>query len=152
MTKTLSDYERMRDERLPNWHRWGKQDSQRPDPETGSGSIYQLGKSKEGNTVITFWCNKCDRHFWEPGNCGGCGSDLRKIEEMVSEDPPVRIDHVDGNLIDQMLMCVAAEHRRTILGFYGTFYKAGDARRHGPNMPAAIRALLDVEDAQRGGL
>jgi hypothetical protein len=41
----LSEHEVMRDERLPNWGRWGRQDSNKPDNERGSSSIYLMGRA-----------------------------------------------------------------------------------------------------------
>jgi hypothetical protein len=45
----LSIHEYTRDVRLPNWGRWGRQDSGKPDNERGCSSIYQRGRAdKQG--------------------------------------------------------------------------------------------------------
>lgn len=47
MSKHLSEFDRMKHERLPDWGFWGRDDCGRPDPEAGCGAIYQMGKDDE---------------------------------------------------------------------------------------------------------
>lgn len=80
----LSDFEVMW-ARLDNWGRWGRQDDCRPDPECGSGSIYDMGKTKD-----------------------------RDDDESVVEEFPTRIDQQDGDLIDGYIRQLSDQHRKNI--------------------------------------
>ena len=86
---SLSDFDRMRNVRLPNWGRWGRQDSSRPDPEAGSGSIYQLGRAD------------------------------REATDEAPEPPPPRIDDKDAEWLDGLIgKKIAVEHRFVICGYF----------------------------------
>ncbi len=108
-----SDFDVMRNIRLPNWGRWGRQDDGRPDPEWGCGSIYNMGKKDE----------------------------TERDEEAAPEPPLPKIDHKDAELLDALIRDRLAEaHKHAIRGF---FYKRQAWML--PKVPAAIRALLDLE-------
>ena len=114
MTDALSDFDVMLKVRLPNWGRWGRQDSDRPDPESGCGSIYQMGRG-----------------------------DRTGEDDAPPEPPPPRIDHRDAERLDQLILYgLVPAHRQIICGH---FYKRKDS--YMPKVHAAIRALLDAEDA-----
>ena len=107
--------------RLPNWGRWGRQDSDRPDPEAGSGSIYQMGRAD------------------------------RTGEDDTPELPPAPINHADAEKLNDLIGTddprsgcpgrIAQKHRRVIRAF---FYKRNEP--YGLKVDAAVRALLDAVD------
>lgn len=80
----LSDFDVMW-QRLENWGRWGRQDDSRPDPECGSGSIYELGKS---NDAVD--------------------------NDTSADDLPTAIDQRDGDLLDGYIQQLSAIHRKNI--------------------------------------
>ena len=89
MTDALSDFDVMLKMRLPNWGRWGRQDSDRPDPEAGSGSIYQMGRA-----------------------------DRAGEDEETPELPPPRIDHRDAERLDRLIQRLPMTHRQVICGHF----------------------------------
>ena len=92
MSRGLSDFDHMK-ERLHAWGRWGRQDCGRPDPETGCGSIYQMGKQDE----------------------------TERDPEAAPEPPPPKIDHKDCEWLDILLLNkMGREHRNSIRNY---FYK-----------------------------
>ena len=113
MTDALSDFDVMLKMRLPNWGRWGRQDSDRPDPEGGCGSIYQMGRG-----------------------------DRTGEDEAPPEPPPPRINHMDAERLDRLIQRLPMTPRHVICGH---FYKRRES--YMPKVHAAVRALLDAEDA-----
>lgn len=86
---SLSDFDRMRNVRLPNWGRDGRRDPGRPDPEAGSGSIYQLGRA-----------------------------DRESLDE-APEPPPPPIDEKDAEWLDYLISKkLPLEHRHVICGYF----------------------------------
>lgn len=89
MHNNLSDFDEMKNVRLPMWARWGRQDSGRPDPEAGCGSIYQLGRA--------------DRD--------GDG-------ETAPEEPSPKIDNLKCEELDRLILRLPLHHRHVICGYY----------------------------------
>jgi hypothetical protein len=136
--------------RLPNWQHLGLINADRPDNKRGVGRIYEMGKERPGNTVITFCCPKCDQHHLKHGMCQGCNVELRRVEERVPEDEKREVDEDDAKWLDILLASPAMAgangvHRKTILRYYGTFYRPPEPERYHYLLPAAVRALLDAE-------
>ena len=83
---SLSEFDYMLKVRLPNWGRWGRQDSCRPDPEAGSGSIYEMGRAdREGDG-----------------------------EEAPEELPP-GIDSPDAEALDAYITRLGLSHKHVII-------------------------------------
>lgn len=85
MSGTLSDFELMWS-RLLNWARWGRQDSCRPDPESVTAGIYEMGRANRQ------------------------GDD----EEDAPEDMPEPIDGRDADILDGYIRQLRADHKRTV--------------------------------------
>jgi len=118
MNAPLSDYDVMVAIRLPNWSFCGQQNPQRPDPEGGTATIYQMGRA----------------------NRDGDG-------EEAPEAPPPPPDYRDAEWLDILIANkLPRAHRITLSRYYGTFYKKPD-RSYAirTSLPSAVRALLDVE-------
>jgi hypothetical protein len=92
MKPGLSDFDRMW-ERLEDWGFDGRRNSDRPDPEAGTGNIYQMGKTKD------------------------------RDEEEVPSEPPRRVNERDCDLLDGYIRQLASLHRNRIcLYFYRRHY------------------------------
>lgn len=143
---SLSDYDRMVKERLPNWAFCGKQDRCRPDPEAGSATIYEMGRSLEVPTIVTYRCGACRTYQPDEGRCNICGLVLIRHEERISpEPPPPPPNFQDAEWLDKLIgNKLARTHRRVLLRYYGSFYRKPDHTCY-HELPAAVRALLDIE-------
>jgi hypothetical protein len=85
--------------RLVNWSRWGRQDSGRPDPESVTGGIYNMGRAdRQGE--------------------GESGED--------AEAPDDPIDHRDADNLDGYIMRLRPDHKRSIVVY---FYKRRPVHR-----------------------
>lgn len=116
----MTDFEEMREHRLPNWGAWGRQDQDKPNSQRPGGSIcVDFNPSKD----------------WEPG-----WGDM----DAVPEAPPIPIDHRDAENLDGYIRQLGQEHRETIRRHY---YK--DQRQQWERLDAAVRALLDITKANR---
>jgi hypothetical protein len=94
----LSDFDVMV-ARLVNWSRWGRQDSGRPDPESVTGGIYNMGRAdRQGE--------------------GESGED--------AEAPADPIDHRDADNLDGYIMQLRPDHKRSIVVY---FYKRRPVHR-----------------------
>jgi hypothetical protein len=110
----LSEHEVMRDQRLPMWGRWGRQDSNRPDNERGSSSIYLMGRAdRQGEQIID-----------------------GEIE--VQDDPVPKLDTKDAEYLDGYIAQLSELHKQIIRQKY---YKRLPVHRL--DVDAAVRALLD---------
>lgn len=88
----LSDFDVMVG-RLVNWARWGRQDSNCPDPEAVTAGIYDMGRAdRQGE--------------------GESGED--------AEGPADPIDHLDADLLDGYIMQLRSDHKRSVVVY---FYK-----------------------------
>lgn len=127
MTEPLSDFDRMLKVRLPNWGFWSREDRDRPDPESGAGSIYRLGKKDETER--------------DPD---AAPEEVRKVDPKDCEhlDRLIGCDDPLGMLPPHKRGKIAAEHRHVIVNF---FYKRRES--YWPRVHAAVRALLDAEEA-----
>jgi hypothetical protein len=86
----LSDFDVMVG-RLVNWGRWGRQDTDKPDANAVTGSIYGMGRAdRQGE-----------------GDSG---------EE--AEGPMDPIDHLDADRLDRMIMRLAVAHRRSVSCYF----------------------------------
>jgi hypothetical protein len=87
----LSDFDVMW-HRLENWGRWGRQDSCRPDPESVTAGVYDMGRAdRQGE--------------------GESGED--------AEPGPVRIDAKDAERLDPLILALRHDRRRLVcLYFY----------------------------------
>jgi hypothetical protein len=105
----------MRDQRLVNWGRWGRQDSGRPDNERGSSSIYAMGRAdRQGEQVID-----------------------GEIE--VADEPAPKLDEKDAEYLDGYIAQLSELHRQIIRQKY---YKR--LAVHRLDVDAAVRGLLDA--------
>lgn len=84
-----SDYDLMLRVRLPNWGRWGRQDSGRPDPERGASGIYSMGKQDE-----------------------------RDLDPEAAPDVRQSIDAEDAERIDLLIRKVADRHRHVLRMYF----------------------------------
>lgn len=85
----LSDFEVMWS-RLIGWGRWGRQDSCRPDPESVTAGIYDMGKDDE-----------------------------RELDEDAApEDSPEPINSRDAENLDGYIMQLRQDHRRHIRVYF----------------------------------
>jgi hypothetical protein len=82
----LSEHEYTRDVRLPNWGRWGRQDSGKPDNERGASSIYQRGKKDE----------------------------TERDDDAVPEDPNPPINQDDAESLDGWVIQLSELHKQII--------------------------------------
>ena len=88
---TLSDFDQMKHQRLPNWGRWTRHDIGKPDPDAIVSSIYSRGKDDE----------------------------TERDPDAAPEPPPAPIDEPDALWIDMLLLERLAEaHRTTIRNRY----------------------------------
>ena len=86
----LSDYEYMRNIRLPNWGRWGRQDVDKPDPERGTANIYNMGRA-----------------------------DREGVGDEAPEPPPAAIDQRDAEYLDRLIgNRIGRTHRHVICGYF----------------------------------
>jgi hypothetical protein len=86
----LSDYDVMVG-RLVNWGRWGRQDSDRPDANAVTGSIYAMGRAdRQGE--------------------GESGED--------AEGPMDPIDPRDAERLDRHITRLRPEHKRAVSGYF----------------------------------
>ena len=110
----LSEHEVMRDQRLVNWGRYGRQDSCRPDNERVSSSIYMMGRAdRQGEQIIDG-------------------------EVEVQDDPIPKLDTKDAEYLDGFIAQLSELHRQIIRQKY---YKRLPVHRI--DVDAAVRALLD---------
>lgn len=90
MSSGLSDYDVMVG-RLVNWGRWGRQDSDRPDANAVTGSIYAMGRAdRQGE--------------------GDSGED--------AEGPMDPIDHRDAERLDRNIARLRPEHKRSVSCYF----------------------------------
>lgn len=82
----LSIHEFTRDVRLPNWGAWGRQDSDKPDPERGASSIYQRGGKDNSE----------------------------RDDDAAPELPPPPIDQRDAESLDGWIMQLSELHKQII--------------------------------------
>lgn len=139
--------------RLPSWGKWSRQNSDRPNPNAITATIYQMGKSAGTGVMVSWRCSKCAREEVEPGKCRECGLVLRRVEERIPDDPPPPPpDARDAWWLTWLIGSddfrgipgkIAAEHRHVLAGY---FYKGKGS--YGHRVPSAIRALIDAEEAQ----
>lgn len=153
----LSDYDRMFSVRLPHWGRWSRENNNRPNPDAVTAAIYRMGKSPATGVMVSWRCSKCQREDSEPTKCRECGIFPRRVEERVPDDPPrPKPDDPHGDPIwitwligtddpRGMPGKIAMEHRHVLAGY---FYRMNGSYHH--RVPAAIRALLDAEEANSG--
>lgn len=108
-------------ERLPNWGRWGRQDSCKPDPNHGSSSIYEQGKPSEDGDE-------------------GWGS------ETVG-DAIVPIDVRDAEEMDCWIRQLAGHHRTVIRWVW--YRRDNKVRPTKLTVDAAVRAIVDLMNDNR---
>lgn len=82
-----SDFEVMW-HRLENWARWGRQDSCRPDPEAGSGSIYHMGRENWGR------------------------------DEDAAPEEPNRINTPDAEALDLLIRRLHMRRRESVIRYF----------------------------------
>jgi hypothetical protein len=116
----MTEFEDLRNHRLPNWGSWGRQDTDRPDPEAcGRSPSADFDPSKD----------------WEPG-----WGDM----DAVPEAPPMPIDHRDADLLDGYIRQMPAVHREIIRKhYYKRMLQPWDV------LDTACRALLDMVQANK---
>ena len=116
----MTEFEDMREHRLPNWGAWGRQDTDRPDPEAcGRSPCSDFDPSKD----------------WEAG-----WGDM----DAVPESPPMPIDHRDADLLDGYIRQMPVAHREVIRR---RFYKRQQLDIM--VVDAAVRCLLDMVRANK---
>ena len=117
-----SEHDYMRDARLPNWGRDGRQNPDKPDNERGASSIYSRGRAdKQGEQT---------------------SADGEIIN--ADEDLPDPINVWDADFLDGFIRQLSALHRVIICT---KFYKLQPVNRM--DTDAAVRALLDLIGANR---
>jgi hypothetical protein len=110
----VKEFDELKTHRLPNWGAWGRQDSDRPDPEAcGRSPAADYNASKDSEA--------------------GWGD-----EDAAPEAPPDPIDWRDAEHLDGFIRQLPAAHREVIRA---VFYKRRDA--HWSRIDAAVRALID---------
>lgn len=114
----LSDFDVMY-ERLENWGRWGRQDSDRPDPEAGTAQIYEMGRA--------------DRQGDQEHADGSVDAE---------DEPPARIDSRDADNMDGYIRQLGRYHYQSVRRY---FY----LRWSMPRPDEAIRMLCDMEQANQ---
>jgi hypothetical protein len=87
MKSALSDFDRMW-ERLEDWGRDGRTNSDRPDPESGTGNIYNMGKTRD------------------------------RDEEEAPSEPARKIDARDCDLLDGYIRQLGSVHRNRIRVYF----------------------------------
>lgn len=116
----MTEFEEMREHRLPNWGCWGRQDTDRPDPEA---------------------CGRSPAADFDPRKNGepGWGD-----EDAAPESPPMPIDHRDADLLDGYIRKMPAAHKEVIRR---KFYKRHQVDIM--VVDAAVRCLLDMVQANK---
>ena len=90
MSNSLSDFEVMW-QRLLNWGRWGRQDSCRPDPESVTAGIYDMGRAdRQGE--------------------GESGDD--------AEPEPAPINGRDADNLDGYIRQIRGDHRHNVCVYF----------------------------------
>lgn len=120
---TVSEFDDLKGPRLDNWGAWGRQDSDRPDPEAcGFSACADYSPSKD----------------WDPA----WGD-----PDEVPMAPPMPIDHRDADLLDGYI-----RQLRTYSVAYYEAIRENYYKRHPQKWEAldpAIRSLLDLIQANR---